>query len=399
MSHPATGHSAAYIAELKRRLNSHRKWVVGTRGGMQADLSFHDMSQLPLGGVVLRNAKLVGTSFARSNLSRADLKAAVLMMAELEGADLSQADLLGADLRGACFNGANLAEANLAGADLRTGSLGAVSTKQQPSAGASVSRRTELMDANLNRAILVGSNLGNCDLTGAELVDADLSGADLTGAILVSTDLSGATLKNTTLTGAVLSGAVLDADAVARMAQLGINPDGNLESLGERLFELLAHHQEWLDSEGRAGQRLELDLADLSDAPLGEVDLSAAKIQRCNLRNANLTGSNLMMADLSYSNLSGADLSGANLSGCGMRRVNLTGGSLRDSVLLSVPVGDLDRPWPTNLQYARLNDCDLRCRAAAGVILRHADLTGARVNMALMKGSDTSGAKLPTTRG
>lgn len=85
MSPPATGHSAAYIAELKKRLNSHRKWVVGTRGGMQADLSFYDMSQLPLGGVVLRNAKLVGTSFARSNLSRADLKAAVLMMAELEG--------------------------------------------------------------------------------------------------------------------------------------------------------------------------------------------------------------------------------------------------------------------------------------------------------------------------
>ena len=93
MSNPITGHSAAYIAELKKRLNAHRKWASGLRGGMQADLSFYDMSQLPLSGVTLRNAKLVGTSFARSNLSKADLKAAVLMMAEFEGADLSQAEI------------------------------------------------------------------------------------------------------------------------------------------------------------------------------------------------------------------------------------------------------------------------------------------------------------------
>ena len=82
MSNSVTGHSAAYIAELKKRLNAHRKWVNGGRGGIHADLSFYDMSQLPLSGAMLRNAKLVGTSFARSNLSKADLKAAILMMAD-----------------------------------------------------------------------------------------------------------------------------------------------------------------------------------------------------------------------------------------------------------------------------------------------------------------------------
>ena len=66
--------------------------------------------------------------------------------------------------------------------------------------------------------------------------------------------------------------------------------------------------------------------------------------------------------------------------------------------LLSVQVAASDRAWPTNLQYARLNGMDLRCRTADGVILRFADMTGAKVNMALMKGSDTSGAKMPTTR-
>src|SRR3954454_13260121 len=43
MSHLVTGHSAAYIAELKKRLNAHRKWVGGLRGGMQADFSFFDL--------------------------------------------------------------------------------------------------------------------------------------------------------------------------------------------------------------------------------------------------------------------------------------------------------------------------------------------------------------------
>ena len=98
MSNMMTGHSAAYIEDMKKRLLQHRRWTSGTRGGARGDFSFHDMSHLPLGGAVLRNAMMIGACLAGSNLSKADLKASVLLMADMEGADLSGADLSGAIL-------------------------------------------------------------------------------------------------------------------------------------------------------------------------------------------------------------------------------------------------------------------------------------------------------------
>ena len=100
------------------------------------------------------------------------------------------------------------------------------------------------------------------------------------------------------------------------------------------------------------------------------------------------------MADLAYCSMIGADLSGADLSGCTLRRTNLTGACLKEAVLKSVPiVGDPDRPWPTNLQSACLVNADVRCLEAEGVLLSYADLTGAQLNLALLKGGNLTGAK------
>lgn len=393
----SSAHPDAYLHELRKRLALHQKWVSG-RGGRQADLSFYDLTGLPLTRVVLRNAKLIGATLSGSNLALADLQAAILLMAELEGVVLDGANLLGADLRGANLNGASLAEANLSGADLRTGVLGAVSTTN-PYGGRDPawSRNTRMVDARLSRALLVGSRLENCDLTGAELADADLSGADLSGAILIATDLSGVALKNTRLDGAVLSGAHLDESARAILADKGIDPRASLAPIAHRLPDLVATHRRWLDTGGREGSRLELDRADLVGAVLCEADLSGARILRSDLGGADLSGAVLTMADLSHCRLAGADLSGANLSGCSLRRADLTGARLEDAILDEVAItGSQARPWPTNLHGARLVDADLRCKSARGALLRFADLTGARLNMALFRGgANTEGARMP----
>ena len=51
------------------------------------------------------------------------------------------------------------------------------------------------MEANLERAFLMGADLGGAYLDGANLKEADLSGANLTRANLGFADLSGANLE------------------------------------------------------------------------------------------------------------------------------------------------------------------------------------------------------------
>ena len=112
--------------------------------------------------------------------------------------------------------------------------------------------KTNLSDANLSGAYLIGANL-----SGANLSDADLAGANLTGA-----NLSLAGLFKADLTGANLSSA-------------------------------------------------DLSVAELFDADLSSADLSGADLTHAFLPEADLTNARLNSADLSYANLGRADLFGA----------------------------------------------------------------------------------------
>jgi uncharacterized protein YjbI with pentapeptide repeats len=89
-----------------------------------------------------------------------------------------------------CRLGSNLdlAEANFQGADLIEANL----------------ERAILTGADLSGAYLVGANLPQANLRGANLSGSDLEGADLRGA-----DLRGANLSSTSLYGADLRGADL----------------------------------------------------------------------------------------------------------------------------------------------------------------------------------------------
>jgi uncharacterized protein YjbI with pentapeptide repeats len=89
--------------ELKQILENHEKWLLGTEGGVRADLR----------GANLSDANLRGANLSDANLSDANLRGA-----NLRGANLSDANLRGADLRGADLRGANLSDANLSGANL-----------------------------------------------------------------------------------------------------------------------------------------------------------------------------------------------------------------------------------------------------------------------------------------
>ncbi len=98
----------------------------------------------------------------------------------LVGVDVSGAFLMGIELKGS-----KLVRANFSGADVRNSDLSGV----------------DFSDANLQSANFRYSKFRNTSFKRAQLDDADLVGADLSGA-----DLSGATLANTDLRTTNLSG-------------------------------------------------------------------------------------------------------------------------------------------------------------------------------------------------
>jgi uncharacterized protein YjbI with pentapeptide repeats len=91
----------------------------------------------------------------------------------------------------------------------------------------------------------------------------------------------------------------------------------------DELDELLELHQEWVESNGASGSRLELTRADFEAADLTGVNLQGAILNGANFHGAelllaDLRGASLVQANLQETNLLGADLRGANLEGASL---------------------------------------------------------------------------------
>ena len=102
-----------------------RRYAVGDRHFINANLMRADLSHLNLSQINLGWAKLNGANLSGVNLSGADLTAADLSDANLSGADLSGANLSRADL-----TGANTRDTNLSGACLRSAIANATLTER-----------------------------------------------------------------------------------------------------------------------------------------------------------------------------------------------------------------------------------------------------------------------------
>lgn len=116
----------------------------------------------------------------------------------------------------------------------------------------------------------------------------------------------------------------------------------------EHLHQLLADHNAWLATDGKAGCR-----ADLRGACL-----DGAKLVKANLRKADLEGATLTGVDLEGANLTGARLTGANLTAAFLKGANLTRADLGGANLTSAWLGHANltevRMLGTNLTDARL---------------------------------------------
>ncbi len=87
--------------------------------------------------------------------------------------------------------------------------------------------------------------------------------------------------------------------------------------------EVLDQHRQWVDSDGKEGERGDLSGVNFSGRDLTGVNLQGAQLNKTILRGAdlsmaNLRGASLVEADLREANLLGAEFSGANLMGANL---------------------------------------------------------------------------------
>lgn len=127
------------------------------------DLRGATLTDVCLGYVDLRGARMDGCRFVTRNLSWFALKGALLEYASLRNASMSgarmmEADLRHADMSGVDLSGADLSQANLAGANLGGADL----------------RGANLECANLVGANLVGTNLCGCRVYGVSAWDVTM---------------------------------------------------------------------------------------------------------------------------------------------------------------------------------------------------------------------------------
>ncbi len=233
-----------------------------------------------------------------------------------EGVNLGKADLVEVNLQDAILEGANLQDADLEGANLQEVYMVGANLQEAGLGGANL-QKANLVLANLQNAILGQANLQEADLVLANLQEAYLWGVNLQKA-----NLTEASLQETYMVGANLQEAGLG-EANLQKAKLG---GANLQEaylMGANLQEAYL----W----GVSLQEATLGGANLQDAYLGETNLTGASLRKATLKGANLGGAKLQGVDLLSCNITNIYLADAWLDKTRLRHTQL-GGAIGEEI-------------------------------------------------------------------
>jgi uncharacterized protein YjbI with pentapeptide repeats len=315
----------------------------------------------------LKERWAAGHSFARFDLTGADLagtdlKGADLREAWLEGAQLQGSDLSHADLEGAVLARADLTDATLTRAQLRRANLGGATLHRARLDGADLTEaivaKADLTEAVLDDASLVKADLREMTARNASfkrvcarealwlqvrLAGVDLAGCELTKCLFIECELPGAVFDEADLGAAVFMTCRGDTSRFLR-AKLG-----NLRMVHGSSFAGCDFTEATLDRanlrgtvlRGSSFNRCAMDGADLS-----ECDLTGARLYRATAREgrfakADLTGAalislNAMMSLFTHATIQDADFTGANLFRADLLGVRGRPKSLDEALLTQV---------------------------------------------------------------
>jgi hypothetical protein len=171
--------------------------------------------------------------------------------------------------------------------------------------------------------------------------------------------------------------------------------------LPEELLKNFRGHQQWLDTRGEQGKRLDLRSADYPGVDLRNRTLREGQLEMANFSDGNLSGADLSRATCRFTNLRGANLGdthveGADFSYADLRYTNWTGSrvfdtafsaanlehsnleavtGLRPEQLAGTNLSDARLPLPF-VQYFALNVARDRLRRTIGAFLMLAIVSG-----------------------
>jgi uncharacterized protein YjbI with pentapeptide repeats len=161
----------------------------------------------------------------------------------------------------------------------------------------------------------------------------------------------------------------------------------------KELKQILEEHAKWLESNGKEGEKANLEKINLENFNLIKVnlqkaDLSGANLVNANLQNAKLYDANMQKAFLFDANLHKAKLSRANLQMTFISRANMQEAILAGSNLKNAHLED------TNLQKALLESANLQEAYLISANLQNANLIGANLQKADLAYAKLQQAKL-----
>jgi Pentapeptide repeats (8 copies) len=161
-------------------------------------------------------------------------------------------------------------------------------------------------------------------------------------------------------------------------------------STNGRLQDILAAHQQWVQTSGKEGKRAELAETSLARASLRLVVLSEANLQGADLFEANLADANLAEATLQGANLYLADLRGADVQRASLQRALVKEANLQEANLHGANLHSAD------LQGADLQGSNLQDATLHHTNLRDLDLSGTTGLLTpQLAGAIIAGVKLP----
>ena len=319
--------------ELDEVIQCHGRFLTAKPGGSRALLANTNLADLDIRRRILIDADFSGADLSGAKLAQSVLDRATLYSANLSSCDARFASFKGADLRGASLKGGNFSGANLESADLRSAAMlrlargghyrRVIAEHEAGSSGVDFSD-CNLNGANFGGANLVDTSFRNAILTNVEFGRAVFSGVCLDGAIINSSDPS-----NLPFTADELKNCLLDPGKKALERQ-------------DELREKLRAHERWAASDGKSGEMMSLEDADLRviSSSMSGRQLTAIKLARSiavgvDFTDCQLQGSDFELADLRSANFKNADLRGAIFKGANLMHANFDGAKIGPLVLVS----------------------------------------------------------------
>ena len=383
--------------QLNKILHLHARFLSGKPGGARASVKDRDLSGLNFNGANLSQSDFTGCVFRGANLKDISFASATLFGCDLSKCMMQNADFSRADLRGTDIQLSDLTNANFSKADLRTGSSIIRQRRTSELYGRTGEGRVTFNGSIMTNANFKGASANMADFSDALLENADFSMADMRDAILNGANLSnaefdGADLRDAEFNAANLTGAHLvnneTGGAVFAMALQDLKEQRREITMTED--ELVLKHQQWVETAGRHGEKMNLTSYDLrrlktlAGKRLTALTANNTVFSFLNLQDLEMQSAFLNYADFRETDMRHADLRGSTMNGAVFVRASLK--HINCSPLI-IKHGESTRMIPCSFKKAIFRFAD-----GTEGDFSHADFSGADLTQADFTGADLSDA-------